>query len=99
MTDPFDLERFVEAQAPLFERVLRELRAGRKRTHWMWFVFPQLRGLGHSSIADITASALLRRRAPIWPTRCWGHGLISAPGRCSRARRHRSMPFSVRRTT
>ena len=52
MTDPFDLERFVAAQEPLFERVLSELRAGRKRTHWMWFVFPQLRGLGHSSIAE-----------------------------------------------
>jgi uncharacterized protein (DUF1810 family) len=52
MTDPFDLERFVAAQEPLFEGVLSELRAGRKWTHWMWFVFPQLRGLGHSSIAE-----------------------------------------------
>ena len=46
--DSFDLERFVTAQAPVFERVLAELRAGRKRSHWMWFVFPQLRGLGQS---------------------------------------------------
>jgi uncharacterized protein (DUF1810 family) len=50
MTDPFDLEWFVAAQEPLFESVLSELRAGRKRTYWMWFVFPQLRGLGHSSM-------------------------------------------------
>jgi uncharacterized protein (DUF1810 family) len=49
--DPFDLERFVTAQAPVFETVLAELRAGRKRSHWMWFVLPQLTGLGRSSTA------------------------------------------------
>jgi uncharacterized protein (DUF1810 family) len=49
--DRFNLERFVTAQAPVFETVLAELRAGRKRTHWMWFVFPQLSGLGQSSTA------------------------------------------------
>jgi uncharacterized protein (DUF1810 family) len=49
--DRFNLERFVTAQAPVFETVLAELRAGRKRTHWMWFVFPQLSGLGRSSTA------------------------------------------------
>jgi uncharacterized protein (DUF1810 family) len=49
--DPFNLERFVTAQAPIFETVLAELRAGRKRSHWMWFVFPQLAGLGRSSTA------------------------------------------------
>ena len=50
--DPFDLERFVTAQAPIFETALGELKAGRKRSHWMWFVFPQLRGLGRSSTAQ-----------------------------------------------
>jgi uncharacterized protein (DUF1810 family) len=49
--DEFDLRRFVTAQAPVFDTVLAELRAGRKRSHWMWFVFPQLRGLGHSTTA------------------------------------------------
>ena len=49
--DPFDLERFVTAQAPVFTTALAELKAGRKRSHWMWFIFPQLRGLGHSSNA------------------------------------------------
>jgi len=49
--DPFNLERFVTAQGPVFETVLAELRADRKRTHWMWFVFPQLAGLGRSSTA------------------------------------------------
>ena len=51
MNDPFDLERFVEAQAPVYERVRSELRAGRKRSHWMWFVFPQIEGLGTSAMA------------------------------------------------
>lgn len=46
-----DLNRFVEAQDPVFAQVLAELRAGRKRTHWMWFVFPQLRSLGRSATA------------------------------------------------
>jgi uncharacterized protein (DUF1810 family) len=49
--DPFDLRRFVDAQAAVYDTVLDELRAGRKRSHWMWFVFPQLRGLGRSPTA------------------------------------------------
>ena len=51
MDDPFELQRFVAAQAPLFDAACDELRAGRKASHWMWFVFPQLRGLGHSAMA------------------------------------------------
>ncbi|MBV8334971.1 MAG: DUF1810 domain-containing protein [Alphaproteobacteria bacterium] len=51
MADPFDLERFMAAQEPVFDTVVSELRAGHKRSHWMWFVFPQLRGLGRSSTA------------------------------------------------
>ena len=50
--DPFDLARFETAQAGVFEAALAELRAGRKRSHWMWFVFPQLRGLGLSPTAQ-----------------------------------------------
>jgi uncharacterized protein (DUF1810 family) len=49
--DRYDLRRFVEAQAGGYERVCAELRAGRKRSHWMWFVFPQIRGLGSSPMA------------------------------------------------
>lgn len=49
--DPFDLQRFMAAQAPVFEAVLRELRDGRKTSHWMWFVFPQIAGLGFSAMA------------------------------------------------
>ncbi|MSO20841.1 MAG: DUF1810 domain-containing protein [Acidobacteria bacterium] len=50
-SDPFDLQRFVAAQAAVYAQVIAELRAGRKRTHWMWFIFPQLRGLGSSPTA------------------------------------------------
>ena len=49
--DPFDLERFVTAQAPVWDDVCAELRAGRKTSHWMWFVFPQLATLGRSAMA------------------------------------------------
>ncbi len=48
----FDLHRFVEAQAGVIDVVRRELAAGAKRTHWMWFIFPQLRGLGQSATAQ-----------------------------------------------
>src|SRR5512146_175057 len=48
----FDLERFVEAQNPVYAQVCRELRQGCKQGHWMWFIFPQLKGLGHSSMAN-----------------------------------------------
>ena len=58
-TDPFDLERFVNAQEPVFTAILAELTAGRKRSHWMWFVFPQLCGLGHSSRATFYGIASL----------------------------------------
>jgi len=50
--DPFDLERFVDAQRTTYERARAELLAGRKRTHWMWFIFPQLEGLGRSATAQ-----------------------------------------------
>jgi uncharacterized protein (DUF1810 family) len=47
--DPFDLERFLSAQRPRYGTALAEVKAGRKRTHWMWFVFPQVLGLGRSA--------------------------------------------------
>ena len=51
MADPYNLERFVLQQVDVFPSALTEVRAGQKRTHWMWFIFPQLRGLGHSPAA------------------------------------------------
>jgi uncharacterized protein (DUF1810 family) len=60
----FDLERFVTAQRGTYEGALAELRAGHKRGHWMWFVFPQVAGLGHSSMAQHYAiSGLAEARA------------------------------------
>jgi uncharacterized protein (DUF1810 family) len=51
MSKPYGLERFVQAQQTVYEHVLDELRAGRKRSHWMWFIFPQIEGLGRSEMA------------------------------------------------
>ncbi|HEV7415191.1 MAG TPA: DUF1810 domain-containing protein, partial [Tianweitania sediminis] len=50
--DPYNLKRFVAAQEPVFDIALAELKEGKKRGHWMWFVFPQLRGLGYSPTAQ-----------------------------------------------
>lgn len=52
MSDFYNLQRFVDAQQPVYQKVLAELRAGRKQTHWMWFIFPQIRGLGSSGMAQ-----------------------------------------------
>jgi uncharacterized protein (DUF1810 family) len=51
VSDPYNLQRFVDAQQPIFETVKRELRAGRKQSHWMWFIFPQITGLARSDMA------------------------------------------------
>ena len=51
MDDPYNLQRFVDAQHPVYEQVRSELREGRKSSHWMWFVFPQIEGLGSSALA------------------------------------------------
>lgn len=52
MSDPFDLQRFLDAQEPVYLRVIAELRAGRKQSHWMWFIFPQIEGLGVSAMTQ-----------------------------------------------
>ena len=66
MSDPFDLQRFVAAQDPLYAAVLAELRAGCKRTHWMWFVFPQHVALGHSAMAARYGLACKAEAAAYW---------------------------------
>ena len=57
MTDDFHLQRFIDAQnrSGVYDQALRELREGRKRSHWMWFVFPQIAGLGHSAMSQTYA--------------------------------------------
>lgn len=51
MNDPFNLQRFLDAQESVYDAVCAELSAGHKRSHWMWFIFPQIHGLGHSDMA------------------------------------------------
>ncbi|SOE03539.1 DUF1810 domain-containing protein [Blastococcus haudaquaticus] len=64
MSDAFDLQRFLDAQAQTYDQALAELRAGQKRTHWMWFVFPQVAGLARSGMAQRFAiSGLAEARA------------------------------------
>ena len=53
--DPFDLNRFTSAQERVYGTVLAELKSGRKRSHWIWFIFPQIEGLGHSSTSQFYA--------------------------------------------
>lgn len=55
MNDPYNLKRFVDAQKPVFEQVRAELSRGRKTGHWMWFIFPQIQGLGFSETAQYFA--------------------------------------------
>ena len=52
MTNPYNLHRFLTAQAPTYHTVLAELRSGRKSSHWIWFIFPQIAGLGHGAMAQ-----------------------------------------------
>ena len=59
MSATFDLHRFLEAQDPVYDRVLAELKAGAKQSHWMWFIFPQIEGLGSSAFARRYAIASL----------------------------------------
>jgi uncharacterized protein (DUF1810 family) len=63
MDDRFHLQRFVDAQQPVYETVLSELRDGRKRGHWMWFIFPQISGLGHSVTSQTFALSSLAEAA------------------------------------
>ncbi|MGX5668120.1 DUF1810 domain-containing protein [Rhizobium daejeonense] len=76
MNDPFALERFVLAQGPVYDHVLAELRNGRKTSHWMWFVFPQVNGLGTSPMAQKYAISSLEEATayldhPVLGPRLW----------------------------
>ena len=73
MADPHDLQRFVEAQDPVYAQVCAELAAGAKTSHWMWFVFPQLKALGRSAVAQHFGIAS-RAQAQAY----WQHPLLGA---------------------
>ncbi len=78
--DPYDLGRFVRAQEGVHEQALAELASGRKRSHWMWFVFPQLAGLGRSATAQRYAVEGLAEAGRSWRTPCSGPGCSRPPG-------------------
>jgi len=85
MDDPFHLDRFVQAQEAVYARALAEIRQGRKRTHWMWFIFPQLAGLGTSSTSRYYAVSGLDEARPYL-----AHGVLGPRLRecCEAALRH-----------
>lgn len=83
MNDPFDLQRFVDAQRDSYEQALQELRAGRKRTHWMWYVFPQLHGLGRSAMAQRYAISGRDEALAYLQHPCSGPACRPAPRQCS----------------
>ncbi|MBK6715551.1 MAG: DUF1810 domain-containing protein [Burkholderiales bacterium] len=78
--DPFHLQRFIDAQAPVWPQVRAELTAGAKRSHWMWFVFPQLRGLGRSETARFYGIADLDEARAYWAHPLLGERLREACG-------------------
>jgi len=63
MSDTYDLQRFVDAQNPVYDKICAELRDGQKKSHWMWFVFPQIEGLGSSPMARKFAISSLAEAA------------------------------------
>jgi len=73
MDDPFELQRFVGAQQGVYEQACAELAAGQKRSHWMWFLFPQLKGLGRSATAQHYGIASLAEAQAYW-----AHPLLGA---------------------
>lgn len=86
--DPFSLRRFIDAQANVYEAALAELKAGHKRTHWMWFIFPQVAGLGSSFTAQhyaihSRAEALAYLKHPILGSRlhACAQALLQTSGR------------------
>lgn len=66
MDHPYDLQRFIAAQDPVFEQVARELQQGCKRSHWMWFIFPQIHGLGRSALSRKFAIAGQEEAQAYW---------------------------------
>lgn len=66
MSDTFDLNRFLSAQAGVYPQVLTELRAGQKQSHWIWFIFPQMKGLGQSSHSNFFGIGSLEEATAYW---------------------------------
>jgi uncharacterized protein (DUF1810 family) len=97
--DPYGLARFVGAQAGVIDRAVDELRAGRKQTHWMWFVFPQLKGLGRSPTAQYYGLSSLGEATAYLQHPVLGPCLGAAVrGLFSPVQHHRSRLYSARPT-
>ena len=71
MDNKYNLQRFVDAQQPVISSVMAELKHGRKHGHWIWFIFPQLKGLGHSANSDFTELFLCKKPPLTWHTLSW----------------------------
>ena len=99
MDDPYSLQRFVEAQERVYEQVCAELRRGHKTSHWMWFVFPQIRGLGHSPMAQKFAIASLAEAQAYLDHPVLGPRLRDARGWSSMSRAGPRWRFSATPTT
>ena len=100
MADSFNLERFVDAQADVFSDALAELRAGRKRSHWIWFIFPQMKGLGHSAPSEYYGIGSLDEAAAYLRHPILGPRLAQCTRLVNRRRGPtRSARFSARPTT
>ena len=80
MSDPHGLSRFITAQEAVYRRVQEELRLGAKRSHWMWFIFPQIAGLGHSEMARRFAIASLEEAAAYLGHPVLGSRLLECTG-------------------
>ena len=80
MPDPFDLKRFVDAQDGVYRRVVAELPAGRKQSHWMWFIFPQIAGLGFSAMAQRYAMSSTEEAAAYLAHGILGPRLVECTG-------------------
>ncbi len=76
MTGEYDLQRFIDAQEGVYEKALVEIKNGRKQTHWMWFVFPQIKGLGYSETAKFFAIQNLEEATQYLDNETLGNRLI-----------------------
>ena len=97
--DPHDLGRFVDAQAGDYDRALAEIQGGRKRSHWIWYIFPQIEGLGFSSMSRRYSIKSLAEARAIWTIPCSGSAWSSAPRRPWASRGGQHTRSSARRTT
>ena len=94
----YDLDRFLTAQSRDYTTALREIRSGRKRSHWIWYIFPQVAGLGMSSTSQYYAISGPTRRGPTCASRRCARTCWRSATPCWRSRRATHLPCSAFRT-